>query len=180
MRQRLAGVHQRNADGSLTPTDFELPAEPEVHMGGHGLYATVGDYMRFIRMWLNDGNGENGRVLKAETVKMAEKNGLGDKKIKMLPGVISALSNDAEFFPGLSKSWALTFMVNDEKAPTGRPAGALGWAGLANLFYWIDRQNGIGGFWATQILPFADATSFTGYMNFETAVYQSMAMKQAA
>jgi len=60
----------------------------------------------------------------------------------MLPGVIPSLSNDAEFFPGLSKSWALTFMVNDEEAPTGRPAGALGWAGLANLFYWIDRQNG--------------------------------------
>ncbi len=180
MRQRLASIHQRNADGSLTPLDFELPAEPEVHMGGHGLYATVGDYMRFIRMWLNDGNGEHGRVLKAETVRMAEKNGLGDKKIKMLPGIIAALSNDAEFFPGLSKSWALTFMVNDEVAPTGRPAGALGWAGLANLFYWIDRQNGIGGFWATQIFPFADATSFTGYMNFETAVYQSMAMKKAA
>ena len=47
-------------------------------------------------------------------------------------------------------------MVNDEDAPTGRPAGALGWAGLANLFYWIDRKNGIGGFWATQILPFGD------------------------
>ena len=180
MRQRLAAMHQRNAGGSLTPLDFELPADPEVHMGGHGLYATVGDYMRFIRMWLNDGSGENGRVLKAETVKMAEKNGLGDKKIKMLPGVIAALSNDAEFFPGLSKSWALTFMVNDEQAPTGRPAGALGWAGLANLFYWIDRQNGIGGFWATQIFPFADATSFTGYMNFETSIYQSAAMKQAA
>ena len=180
MRQRLASIHQRNADGSLTPLDFELPAEPEVHMGGHGLYATVGDYMRFIRMWLNDGNGEHGRVLEAETVRMAEKNGLGDKKIKMLPGVIAALSNDAEFFPGLSKSWALTFMVNDETAPTGRPAGALGWAGLANLFYWIDRQNGIGGFWATQIFPFADATSFTGYMNFETAVYQRMEMKKAA
>jgi methyl acetate hydrolase len=84
MRERLAGMHQRNADGSLTPLDFELPADPELHMGGHGLYATVGDYMRFIRMWLNDGNGENGRVLKAETVKMAVMNGLGDKKIKML------------------------------------------------------------------------------------------------
>ena len=180
MRQRVAGMHQRNADGSLMPLDFELPADPEVHMGGHGLYATVGDYMRFIRMWLNDGNGENGRVLKAETVRMAEKNGLGDKKITMLPGVIAALSNDAEFFPGLSKSWALTFMVNDEQAPTGRPAGALGWAGLANLFYWIDRQNGLGGFWATQIFPFADATSFTGYMDFETAVYRTVAMKKAA
>ncbi len=29
-------------------------------------------------------------------------------------------------------------MVNDEDAPTGRPAGAIGWAGLANTFY-LDR-----------------------------------------
>ena len=109
LRQRVAGMHARNADGSLTPMDFELPSQPEVHMGGHGLYSTVGDYMRFIRMWLNDGAGEHGRVLKAETVRMAERNHLGDKKVTMLPGVIPSLSNDAEFFPGLSKSWALDF-----------------------------------------------------------------------
>ena len=180
LRQRVAGMHARNADGSLAPMDFELPSEPEVHMGGHGLYGTVGDYMRFIRMWLNDGNGEHGRVLKAETVRMAEKNHLGDKKVTMLPGVIPSLSNDAEFFPGLPKSWALTFMVNDEEAPTGHPAGALGWAGLANLFYWIDRRNGFGGFWATQILPFGDPVSFVGYMDFETAFYSSLRQKQAA
>jgi methyl acetate hydrolase len=181
MRSRLARIHQRESDGSLKAMiDFELPPEPEVHMGGHGLYATVGDYCRFIRMWLNDGNGEHGRVLRADTVRMAERNGLGDKKIKMLPGVIGWLSNDAEFFPGLSKSWALTFMVNDVDAPTGRPAGSLGWAGLANLFYWIDRRNGIGGFWATQILPFADPASFTGYVDFETAVYRSLSLRSAA
>ena len=180
LRQRAAGMHARNADGSLTPMDFELPSQPEVHMGGHGLYSTVGDYMRFIRMWLNDGAGEHGRVLKAETVRMAEKNQLGDKKVTMLPGVIPTLSNDAEFFPGLSKSWALTFMVNDDEAPTGRPAGALGWAGLANLFFWIDRKNGFGGFWATQILPFADPASFGGYVDFETALYNSLRRKQAA
>lgn len=181
MRSRLARMHQRGADGSLTPlNDFELPQEPEVHMGGHGLYSTVGDYCRFIRMWLNDGAGEGGRVLKRDTVLMAEKNGLGEMKIKGLPGVIPSLSNDAEFFPGQPKSWALTFMVNDVEAPTGRPAGALAWAGLANLFYWIDRQNGIGGFWATQILPFADPVSVTGYIDFETAVYQGVMLKNAA
>jgi methyl acetate hydrolase len=179
MRGKLAGVHARGADGSLTPMDFELPANPEVHMGGHGLYATVGDYMRFIRMWLNDGAGENGRVLKPETVRMAAQNHLGDKKVTALPGVIPSLSNDAEFFPGQSKSWALTFMINDQQAPTGRPAGALGWAGLANLFYWIDRANGIGGFWATQILPFGDPASFVGYMNFETAFYESLKLRKA-
>lgn len=180
VRSRLAGTHARNEDGSLTPMDFELPSRPEVHMGGHGLYGTVGDYMRFIRMWLNDGTGPHGQVLKPETVKMAEKNHLGEHKVTMLPGVIKSLSNDAEFFPGLSKSWAFTFMVNDEKAPTGRPAGALGWAGLANLFYWIDRQNGYGGYWATQILPFGDPASFTGYMRFETAFYDSLSRRKAA
>jgi methyl acetate hydrolase len=111
---------------------------------------------------------------------MAVRNGLGDKKIKALPGVIPALSNDAEFFPGMPKSWALTFMLNDEKAPTGRPAGALAWAGLANLYYWIDRESGIGGFWATQIFPFADPASVGSYLDFEKTVYDTMAARQAA
>ncbi|MEO1192592.1 MAG: serine hydrolase domain-containing protein [Pseudomonadota bacterium] len=180
LRKRMAIIHTRGEDDSLTPMDFELPDKPEVHMGGHGLYGTVGDYMRFIRMWLNDGAGENGRVLKPETVEMAAKNHLGERKITPFKGVIPALSNDAEFFPGLPKSWSFSFMVNDEPAPTGRPAGAIGWAGLANLFYWIDRQNGFGGFWATQILPFGDPVSFTGYMEMETAFYASLNQAKAA
>lgn len=180
MRARMATMHQRDAAGVLSPlVDWTLPQPPEIDMGGHGLYSTALDYTKFIRMWLNDGNGPNGRVLKPETVAMAEKNGLGELKIKGLPGVIPSLSNYAEFFPGMPKSWALTFMVNEEDAPTGRPAGALAWAGLANLYYWIDRKNGIGGFWATQILPFADPASVGGYVEFETAVYRN-AIKAAA
>jgi methyl acetate hydrolase len=182
MRERLAAIHQREADRSLTPLpDLQLPADPEVHMGGHGLYASIGEYMKFIRMWLNDGAGPHGRVLKKETVEAAVRNGLqSHQKVVMLPGVIPSLSNDAEFFPGLKKSWCYTFMINDEDAPTGRPAGALGWAGLANTFYWIDRKNGFGGYWATQILPFADPTSFGGYLEFETAAYASRQARAAA
>jgi len=174
IRARLAGMHARHPDGRLEAMDFELPAQPEVHFGGHGLYGSVGDYMKFIRMWLNDGDGPNGRVLKPETVAMACQRHLDPKlKVTMLPGVIKTLSNDAEFFPGLPKAWSLPFMINEAQAPTGRPAGAQGWAGLANLFYWIDRENRIGGYWATQILPFGDPGSFVGYVNFETATYQA-------
>jgi len=180
MRARLALMHQRDPSGDLTPIDAEPPPEPEVHMGGTGLYSTASDYIRFIRMWLNDGAGEHGRVLKPETVRMAARNGLGDLKVGVLPGAIPALSNDAEFFPGMSKSWALTFMVNDQTAPTGRTAGSLAWAGLGNLYYWIDRTAGVGGFWATQVFPFADPTSLGGYLDFETAVYRSMQTKLAA
>lgn len=175
MRERLATLHQRDAAGQLTPLDdFILPQAPEVFMGGHGLYSTALDYAKFIRMWLNDGEGPGGWVLKPETVRMAAANGLGGLKVKGLPGIIPQLSNPAEFFPGMAKSWGLTFMINDTDAPTGRPAGSLAWAGLANLYYWIDRKNGIGGFWATQILPFADPPSLNGYLEFETAVYQAL------
>ncbi|MCY1183694.1 hypothetical protein D9M73_243350 [compost metagenome] len=143
-----------------------------MHMGGHGLFSTVKDYCLFIRAWLNDGQGDHGRILKPETIRFAEKNGLENLKVKALPGVIPSLTNTAEFFPGMPKSWAMSFMINDQDAPTGRPAGSLAWAGLANLFYWIDRKNGIGGFWATQILPFADSVSVNAYLDFETAAYR--------
>ena len=178
MASRRATIHLRGQDGSLDPqTDLVLTQEPEVDMGGHGLYSTVGEYMKFIRMWLNDGDGANEKVLKKETVAMAVKNGLKDhQKVVALPGVIPWLSNEAEFFPGLKKSWSFTFMVNDEQAPTGRPANSIGWAGLANLYYWIDQKNGIGGFWATQILPFADASSFGGYIDFESTAYKQPAL----
>lgn len=170
MRARKASMHQHRAEGYVA-TSMELPADPEVHMGGHGLWSTAEDYLRFIRMWLRDGEGEHGRVLQEDTVRMAAASQLGDLEVTALPGVVPELSNDAEFFPGLPKSWALTFMVNDEDAPTGRPAGSLAWAGLANLYYWIDRAGGIGGFWGTQVLPFADPASVGGYLDLETAVY---------
>jgi CubicO group peptidase (beta-lactamase class C family) len=89
------------------------------------------------------------------------------------------LSNDAEFFPGLSKSWGLSFMINDEPAPTGRSAGSLAWAGLANSYFWIDPAKGIGGVYLTQVLPFADRKSLPLFLEFETAVYRSL-LQQAA
>ena len=173
MKARRATIHDRAADGKLTPLpDLVLPQPPEMDMGGHGLYASVGEYTKFIRMILNDGAGPNGRVLKAETVARMAQNGLGNIKSTGWTTSIPSLSNDGEFFPGVSKSWAYTFMVNDEDIPTGRPAGSLAWAGLANSYFWIDRKNGVGGYWASQILPFQDAVSYPGFVDFETAVYR--------
>lgn len=174
MRDRRARVHARGGDGGLMPLDLELPPDPELFMAGHGLYGTATDYTKFIRMWLNDGAGPDGeRVLRPETVEMAARNHLPEgMHITMLPGVNPVLSNDAEFFPDMPKTWGLSFMINEEDALTGRPAGSLAWAGLANLYYWIDRRNGLGGFWATQVLPFADPTSLNAYLDMETAVYQ--------
>ncbi len=176
MLSRRVTIHDRAQDGKLTPLpDLILPQPPEMDMGGHGLYSTIGEYMKFIRMLLNDGACPNGsRILKAETVEQMSQNGLGALKSGGWTTSIPSLSNSGEFYPGVSKTWAYTFQRNEEPAPTGRPAGQLMWAGLANSYYWIDRKTGVGGYWGSQILPFLDVASYPGYLNFETAVYKSL------
>lgn len=174
MKTRRVTIHDRAADGKLTPVpDLVLPAPPSMDMGGHGLYSTVGEYMKFIRMILNDGNGPNGRVLKPETVDRMSQDGLAPMGLSVggWTSSITSLSNTGEFFPGIDKGWAYTFMTNREQTPSGRPAGSLMWTGLANSFFWIDRKTGIGGYWASQILPFQDAVAYPGFVEFESAVY---------
>jgi len=174
MRERLATVHVRGEDGAWAPMEFEVVQDPEFEMGGGGLYSTVGDYLKFIRMILNKGAANGHRVLKPETVAAMSANNIGDTRVTKLKTVMPPFSNDAEFFPGLEKTWGLTFMINNEPAPTGRSAGSLAWAGLANSYYWIDPARGIGGAYMTQLLPFADEKSLPLFLDFETAVYRSL------
>src|SRR5207342_1490414 len=138
MRSRLAKVHQRGDDGGLQAIDFEVPQEPECEMGGGGLYSTALDYLKFVRMILNRGRGGAGQVLKPETVNLMSRNHLGELKVTQLKTAMPTRSNDVELFPGIPKSWGLSFMINDERAPTGRSPGSLAWGGLANSYYWID------------------------------------------
>jgi methyl acetate hydrolase len=177
MKARRVTIHDRAQDGKLTPLpDLALPQPPELEAGGLGLYATVGEYTKFIRMFLNDGAGPNGRVLRAETVAQMCEDGLAKMGLASggWPTSAPSVTNEGEFFPGVDKGWAYTFQLNREATPSGRPAGSLMWAGLPNCFYWIDRKTGVGGYWASQILPFQDIASYPGFVDFETAVYRQL------
>lgn len=175
MRSRLATVHARTADDELVPQmEFELPQDPEFEMGGGGLYSTMGDYAKFVRMILNRGQSNGHQILKPETVAMMSVNQMGNNRVRKVVSAEPAASNDAEFFPGIEKTWGLSFMINEQKAPTGRSAGSLSWAGLANSYYWIDPARRIGGVYATQILPFADVKALPLFLDFEKTVYDHM------
>ncbi len=180
MLERASGIHARLPDGSLMPLDLPAPENPEFEMGGGGLHGTMGDYGRFIRMILNDGELDGVRVLRPETVAAMSTNQIGELRVEKLVSANLAYSNDAELFPGEPKSWGLTFQINEIAAGTGRPAGTLMWAGLANSYYWIDRTNGIGGAYLSQILPFADAGSLELFTEFETAVYDGLTRKSSS
>jgi hypothetical protein len=99
---------------------------------------------------------------------------MGNCRVCELKAALPVFTNDVEFFPGMEKTWGISFMINTEQAPTGRTAGSLAWAGMANSYYWIDLTMRIGGIYATQILPFADKKSLPLYFAFEKAVYNNI------
>jgi methyl acetate hydrolase len=174
MFERAAALHIRGADGSLTPLPPQAISHREFDEGGSGLMGTMGDYGRFIRMILNNGIVDGVRVLASETVEMMCRNQIGDLRVGALHSAMPQVSNDGEFFPGDPKSWGITFQINEAPGFTGRPEGTLMWAGLANSYYWIDRKNGIGGAYMSQILPFADAASTALFFEMESAVYRNL------
>jgi CubicO group peptidase (beta-lactamase class C family) len=170
-RARLASMHARAPDGTLSVIPFEVPQEPEFHMGGGGLYGTVLDYLRFCRMWLDGGALDGARILAPETVREAARDQIAPLEVPPLRSALPASSNDVELFPGMRKGWGLSFLINDEDVPGGRAAGSLAWAGLANTYYWIDPKRDVAGVIATQILPFADPRVLAVLQDFERAVY---------
>jgi CubicO group peptidase (beta-lactamase class C family) len=173
-RARLASVHQRGEDGTLTPIAFEMPQHPEFLMGGGGLYSTATDYLAFTQMLMQGGRCNGVQILRPETVATMSQNHIGALEIGVFRTAIPALSNDVELFPGMSKKWGLSFLINAEQAPTGRSAGSLAWAGLANTYFWIDRTRRVCGVFLSQVFPFYDHTAIDLLGKFETEVYRAL------
>ena len=167
-RERLAKIHVRGPNG-LVATKIAVNPRPEFDMGGGGLYGTVGDYLRFMRMILGGGVLDGVRVLQAETVAVMTRNAMGDLRCRPMKSALPGSSTDVDFVDGME--WGLSFMINPAPLPTGRSAGSLAWAGLANSYYWIDPKRNIAGVYATQLLPFNDAAASAQFAEFEAAVY---------
>ena len=174
LQARRAAIHTRRPDGSLIVAEAAPSPEPEYPSGGGGLFSTVEDYCRLLQMILGRGSLHGVEVLRPETVGQMTANNIGDLRVVALPTAMPDLTNDAEFFPGVDKTWGLTFQINEEPLPTGRPAGGLMWAGIANSFFWIDMDNEVAGTYISQQLPFGDARSYQLYIDIETATYKHL------
>jgi CubicO group peptidase (beta-lactamase class C family) len=174
MRARLVGMHARQPDGALAPIPFELEQQPEVHLGGGGLYATALDYLAFIQTILNKGHGNGRQLLKPETVQLMGQNHIGDLCMTRMLTAAPPFSNDFDPYPDIPKKWGLGFMINTARTPEGRSAGSLAWAGLPNAYYWIDPARGVTGVILAQLLPFADQKCLDTFAALEREVYASL------
>jgi len=171
MLERKATLHIRTPDSSFMAIQMPPTESSEFDSGGAGLFSTMSDYAQFMRMILNDGELEGTRVLGAETIAQMATNQMGDLRVTELKSANPAFFSDADFYPGIPKSWGLTFLINEEPLLNGCPAGALTWAGAFNSYFWIDKTTGIAGCYLSQVLPFFDTGASGHFFDFQTAVY---------
>jgi CubicO group peptidase (beta-lactamase class C family) len=165
-RARLMPIRLRAADGTLVPTELDLPFDPEFEAGGHGSFGTAQDYARFIRSWL-----EGARVLSADTVATAFEDHIEGVPVpEVMTSCIPELSKDVPALP-FPQGWGLGFHLVTVDLPGLRSAGTGDWAGIFNTYYWIDRSAGIGALFMTQVLPFFDDRIVEALLGFEAAVY---------
>lgn len=173
MRKRLVGMHARAPEG-LGPFPFEMEQNPEFHMGGGGLYGTAADYIKFTQMILNKGKGNGNQVLKPETVGLMGQNNIGALEVGKMTTALPPFTNDVDLFPGMSKKWGLSFLINTAKTPEGRSPNSLFWAGLANTYFWIDPARNVTGVILMQLLPFADRLCLEAFAGFERGIYAGL------
>ena len=171
---RLVAQQQRagdKMDGAIVLQSPQPGLTIAAPIGGGGLASTASDYGRFVRMFLNNGELDGARVLKAETVALMGQNHIGAVSV---PALKSALPRSADFTfiaDGRDK-WGLGFLITTDQPPGKRSPGSLSWGGINNTFFWIDRSRGIAGVIMMQYLPFADAKALATYDVFERGAYQ--------
>lgn len=150
-------LHARAPDGALALSSIELPREPEFFSGGAGAYSTAGDYLRFMRALLRDGELDGERILRPETVELMFSDHLSGAPLpEIMRSAVPELTNDVPSLP-VRQGWGLGFNLLLEDIPGMRRAGTGSWAGLFNCYYWIDHATGVTVALLTQVLPFFDA-----------------------
>jgi methyl acetate hydrolase len=172
-RANSTPIHVRGENGAWTPTDIDWAQEPDFWGGGHFLYSTPRDYLRFQRMLLGGGTLEGVQILESSTVDDAFRNHIGDLYWPpSQPTAHPELSAQVDLGPGLK--WGLGLLLNEEQAPGMRAPMSGAWAGLFNTHFWVDPTTRVTGSIFSQVLPFADPPALQMYADYEQALYASL------
>lgn len=174
VRGRFGDLFNREADGRFAASPFEEPPASEFYGGGADLYSTASDYTRFLRMLVRGGELDGVRILQAEAVRDLARSHIGKLYPRALKTVNPSISLDFDLLPETPNAWGLAAMINTERAPTGRSAGSLGWAGIFNTYFWVDFERDVTGVFLTQTLPFGDREVLDLFGRFERGVYSAL------
>ena len=167
-------VHVKGDDGNWGSAGLIMNQSPDWWAGGHGLYSTPKDYIRFERALLRGGELDGERILRRDTVDAAFSNQIGGLDFPEQIATADPATTDT-FSVGPGWKWGYGLLLNSDDIPGGRRAGTGAWAGLFNTHFFIDRSTGICASIYTNSLPFVTHDeALKLYEDFERALYASL------
>lgn len=145
--------------------------------GGAGVYCSALDYATLLRsLCLNDE-----KLLRSESVDMmfTPQLALGSRaRLATLSGIREVNSGFGGLpHPNEPMDFGLGGMMPMEDVPRRRKRGSLFWGGLPNLFWWMDRESGVSGIMATQLMPSGDPKCVEFMGKFEEAIYEMIRLE---
>lgn len=127
----------------IDPQESYPVDQPETFArGGHGLFSTIQDYMRFALMLLNGGTLDGTRILGRKTLELMHANHIPPA---LLPWDIAGIA-----YPGYGFGLGSRVLMDVGLAGMPGTAGEFGWAGAAKTYYWIDPAESFAGVFMTQ------------------------------
>ncbi|PLB40343.1 serine hydrolase domain-containing protein [Aspergillus candidus] len=191
MKQRLVNMSARAPDGQLSAIDpiqpraltvgTETDGKPFFHSGGGGGFAAPRDYCQILAVLLNNGTSPTTKrqILRPETVEQMFENQIAHlpplrekEMITCKPHVCPASTGLYPSTPDDPQGWGLSFMISG--GYTGRSRQTVSWSGVANLYWWCDRENGVAGMVSSQVFPFGDLKVFELWAGVEKEIYQGL------
>ncbi|KAL6705835.1 GPI transamidase component [Coniothyrium glycines] len=192
-QKNLAHMHQRDADGQLKEREHicigplqaqTTDAQKEFfNAGGGGLWTKPKEYIKILAAILNNGTSPTtgNRILKSDTVDLLWENQIPDQPDFARAGLPPAnpllIKQAPEMYPqpgNPPQGWAFGGFLTIEPGPSGRGANTLWWMGLPNCFWWIDREKGVAGFIASQVLPNGDPKVIPAWFMAEKTIYDHL------
>ncbi len=177
-RENTVTVHVKGEDGRWASAGELLNQAPDWWAGGHGLYSTPRDYIRFERALLRSGELDGERILTQATVDAAFSNQIGAIDFPAeIPTADPEITDTLHAGPGWK--WGYGLLLNTADIPGRRRAWTGAWAGLFNTHFFIDRTSGICASIYTNSLPFIpEHEAWKLYGDFESAVYSALGTRR--
>lgn len=178
IEKKLMVGSTRQADGTLTPGPDRLIPKAVSEGGGGGLHSTVHDFMRFLADLLKD----QPVLLKKETADLLFTPQLSGTALQAFEGSSANISLwnlvAGGGIPGVKANHGLGGVIILEDIDTEdfkSPRGTLGWLGMPNSHWRINREKGLALFFTTAVSPFMDPVTQALGRDFETAVWKHLA-----
>src|SRR5260370_3530931 len=175
-QSRVPTQHSRMNGRLVEQPRATIPSTPTPPFRGDGgLYSTVQDYGRFMRMILNGGRLGAAKILSESSVKMMGENNIGSIFVELQPDADKMRTKPFPLGAGHDKfGLGVQIASNDPQYAKFRSPGSLSWACIFNTEFWIDPVKHVGAAQMMQELPFYDDGALRTLRDFEQLVYQNL------